>query len=248
MMLRVGWFLALAVLLPAGAATADIAAAVADPTRPAEHRARDVDRRPAAVLAFAFPGPVDGLAVADLVPGGGYYTAILSRMVGEAGRVHAVNPERIFEHFPQAREGFPAYLKEDPRTNVTYSVQRLDELLLPSGLDGAMMVLYYHDMLWTGVDRSEMNRRVFAALKPGGVFLVVDHHAPPGSAEAVSRTLHRMDAAIVLEEVPRAGFEFAGESDILSHPTDPRTASVFDADIRGRTDRFVYLFRKPADH
>lgn len=222
-----------------------ITAAVDDPTRLTEHRERDADRKPGEVLAFALDGPTDDLVIADVVPGSGYYTAILSRMVGETGKIYAVNPTRIFEAFPNARNGFPEYLEQDPRDNVDYSVQKLDEFSVAEPLDAAIMILYYHDTIWTGEDRAVMNRRIFDALKPGGVFLVVDHHAAPGAGDEVTKALHRMEASVVAEEVPRAGFEFVGESALLSHPSDPRTDSVFDPAIRGKTDRFIYLYRKP---
>jgi predicted methyltransferase len=218
---------------------------LADPLRSDEHRARDSGRLPLEVLNFAFGPDMQGMRVADLVPGDGYYSAILSRLVGDTGAVYAVNPIRIFQAFPQARAGFPKYLSQDPRDNIRYSVQKLDELIFAEPLDAALMVLYYHDTYWTKVDRAAMNQRIFNALKPGGLYLIVDHHAPEGAPDEVTQSLHRMDAAHVKPEVAAAGFEFVRASDLLANAADPRTESVFKPELRGHTDRFIYLFRKP---
>ncbi|MEM9496051.1 MAG: methyltransferase domain-containing protein [Pseudomonadota bacterium] len=238
------------VFLVAGAAYAGergaertVAAAIADKTRLKEHVARDEGRKPLEVLSFA--GVKAGNKVADLAAGAGYYTALLSRIVGDAGKIYAVDPVRIFEAFPNARETFPGYLKEDPRGNVDYSVQKFDALKFDAPLDLVVMGLYYHDTVWTRADRAAMNKAIFDALKPGGTYLVIDHLAVAGADEAVTRELHRMVPGVVKPEVLAAGFEFAGETDVLANPDDPRDASVFDEALRGKTDRFVYLFRKP---
>ncbi|MEO1243392.1 MAG: methyltransferase domain-containing protein [Pseudomonadota bacterium] len=231
--------------------TADIAiagedtvlAAIGDPTRLDEHTARDDNRKPEAVLRFA--GVKAGDSVADLAAGSGYYTALLSRVVGEDGEVYAVDPVRIFESFPNARDTFPNYAKNDPRNNVSYSVQKFDQLTFAAPLDAVVMGLYYHDTVWTGVDRAAMNKAIFDALKPGGLYLVFDHLAPEGAGDSVTEEHHRMVPGLVKPELEAAGFEFTGESDALAHPDDPRDISVFDETIRGRTDRFVFLFRKP---
>lgn len=229
------------------AATANedaISNAVADPTRLEGHRARDEGRNPIAVLHFS--GIQQGDIVADLAAGSGYYTALLSRVVGDDGAVYAVDPERIFESFPDARKTFPKFAQDDPRTNISYSVQKFDELTFAAPLDAVMMGLYYHDTIWTGVDRAAMNKAIFDALKPGGLYLVFDHLAPKGTADSVTQEHHRMVPGLVKPELEAAGFEFVGESDALAHPGDPRDISVFEETIRGKTDRFVYLFRKPS--
>lgn len=228
----------------ASAKLAAVEAAVADPTRIEEHLERDAGRKPADVLAFAGVEPGD--KVAELAAGGGYYTALLSRIVGAEGHVYAVDPSLIFEAFPPAKEGFPKYIAADPRENVSYSVQRLDALKLEEPLDAVFMVLYYHDTIWTGEDRAAMNKAIYDALKPGGVYLVLDHHALAGAPDSVTQDLHRMNAAIVKPEVIAAGFKLKAESDLFRNPGDPRDTSVFDAAWRGKTDRFVYLFEKPA--
>ena len=230
-------------LLGATSAFAGAAEAIADPTRLENHTARDENRKPAAVLAFA--GVKHGDKVADLAAGSGYYTALLSRVVGEEGKVYAVDPERIFDAFPNAAKTFPGYIEKDPRTNVEYSVQKFDELAFGEPLDAVVMGLYYHDTVWTGADRAAMNEAIFDALKPGGVYLVIDHNAAPDADESVTKELHRMTQGVVKPEVLAAGFEFAGESDALANADDPLDDSVFGEGRRGKTDRFVYLFRKP---
>ncbi len=234
-------------LMAFSAATASedaISNAIADPTRLEDHRARDEGRNPAAVLQFAGVKPGD--AVADLAAGSGYYTALLSRIVGEEGAVYAIDPERIFESFPEARATFPKFAQDDPRNNISYSVQKFDALTFAAPLDAVVMGLYYHDTIWTGVNRIQMNKAIFDALKPGGVYLVFDHLAPEGAPESVTREHHRMVTGVVKPELEAAGFEFVSESDALAHPDDPRDISVFDETIRGKTDRFIYLFRKPS--
>lgn len=228
---------------PSHAGNATIKDAIADPTRLEDHRARDEGRKPKAVLSLA--AVKKGDKIADLAAGSGYYTALLSRVVGEDGRVYAVDPVRIFEAFPNAAKTFPAYQEKDPRENIEYSVQKFDELTFGEPLDGVVMGLYYHDTLWTGVDRAAMNSAIFDAVKSGGFYLVFDHNAAEGASEAVTQELHRMPAGIVMPEILDAGFEFAGTSDALVNAGDEFEKSVFDAALRGKTDRFVYLFRKP---
>lgn len=230
-------------VLASSPAMAGVADAVADPTRLAEHRDRDAARKPAAVLSLTDVKAGD--AVADLAAGSGYYTAILSRIVGEQGTVHAVDPVRIFEAFPNASKTFPAYQEKDPRENISYSVQRFDELAFDQPLDLVVMGLYYHDTLWTGVDRAAMNTAIFNALKPGGAFLVIDHIGLANAKEDITKTQHRMVPGTAKPEILSAGFVLEAESDALSNPEDSRDSSVFDAAIRGKTDRFVYPFRKP---
>jgi predicted methyltransferase len=224
-------------------AAAAIAAAVNDTTRLGAARLRDPERKPAEILAFAGVGPGD--TIVELAPGGGYDTALLSRVVGPSGKVFAVDCDRLFEYRPNLRESFSKFIAADPRPNVEYSSQRFDALEMPMNVDQIWMSMFYHDTIWLGVDRAAMNRSIFEHLKPGGVFLVVDHHALPGSGDAVTSELHRVDAATVRSEIEAAGFVLAQSSDLLANPDDPHTDSVFADERRGRTDRFVWKFVKP---
>lgn len=221
-----------------------IAEAINDGARLAEQVARDDSRNPAGVLAFS--GIEPGETIADIAVGGGYYTAILSRYLGDAGKIYAVDPARIFEAFPQAADGFQNYIAADPRANVEYSVQNLDAFSVPEPLDHIVMILYYHDTLWTGEDRPKMNEAFFEALKPGGTLLILDHDATPLVAAEVGQTLHRMDCDLIAPEITAAGFELEESSDLLRNPDDPLDVSVFDQAWRGRTDRCLMRFRKPA--
>jgi predicted methyltransferase len=220
-----------------------IAAAVAHPDRPTEDRERDPERRPADVLAFFGVGP--DMTVADLMTGRGYYAELLARVVGPRGVVYAQNNAFVVERFADAplRER----LARPGLENVVRLDRELEDPGLPDGqLDVVLMVLFYHDTFWQKVDRAAMNRAIFAALEPGGVFGVVDHHAEAGSGDRDVQTVHRVDAELVKAEIVAAGFELVAQSDLLRHPDDDRTVNVFDPAIRGKTDRFVYKFRKPA--
>lgn len=220
-----------------------IAMAVASPARTEEMRARDAYRKPAEMLRFSRVAPGD--TVVEIAPGGGYYTALLARVVEDDGKIIAVDPKRIFEAFPQAAEGFPKFIAADPQDNVDYSVQNLDDIDLPMGIDQVWMVLYYHDTFWTGENRAEMNRRLYEALRPGGAYFVIDHHGLTGAGAGITQSLHRMDASVAKAEIEAAGFILDAESDALAYPADPRNDSVFSEERRGKTDRFVWRYVKP---
>ncbi len=246
--LLTGFLVALAVTACAAPERIDesaITSAIADPTRPEEHRARDNSRRPAAVLRLG--GFARGQRVAELAAGSGYYAALLARVVGQSGKVYAVDPGLIFKAFPNASDTFPNYAASDPQSNIEYFVApRLDELSFPEPLDRVMMALYYHDTIWTGEDRAKMNRQIYNALKPGGRYIVIDHHAQHNATEAVTQTLHRTRAEPVRLEIEAAGFRLLSDSGVLANPNDPRDGSVFAEDVRGKTDRFLYVFEKPS--
>lgn len=222
----------------------NLAAALADETRPEEDRLLDVNRHPAEVLLFA--GIEHGWRVADLTAGSGYYTRVLSTAVGEEGHVYSHNPSWLAERFPEPNDALARFAETRP--NITHIVSPIEAFGAPieEPLDAVMMVLFYHDTAWDETDRAAMNRAIYDALRPGGVYLVIDHHAPEGSGLEHVNTTHRIDAAVVREEVEAAGFVLEAESDMLANPDDPRDISVFDDSIRRMTDRFVYRFRKPA--
>lgn len=223
--------------------SAGIDDAIADPTRPGGASARDAARKPAAIMEFS--GVAAGDNVVEILPGGGYYTALLSRVVDDSGKIYAVEPERIFEHYPDLKQSFPAYLESDPRSNVSHSVQKLDEMSLGESVDQVWMILYYHDTIWTGVDRAKMNKAVYDMLKPGGVYLVSDHSGKTGAGDSIAKDLHRMDEATAKSEIEAAGFKLDGSSDALAHSEDPRDDSVFSPERRGYSDRFVLRYVKP---
>ncbi len=212
-----------------------------DPARPAADRELDPGRAPVEVLSFLGIGPGDH--VADLLAGGGYYTRILVPLVGEEGRVYSGNNPFYQGFFADA---FDAMLAESDFVDVVRIDGPVHELDLPAGsLDAVLMSQAYHDLVLGDEDRHEMNRRVFRALKPGGVYGIIDHSAEPGSGLSMVEPLHRIDKQTVIDEVTAAGFELAAESDALANPEDDRTAGIFDPSVSGQTDRFILRFEKP---
>jgi predicted methyltransferase len=218
-----------------------LAQAVADAGRPAEDVARDAARKPAEVLAFAGVKPGD--TVVDLIPGGGYFTRILSKAVGPEGRVYALTPP---PSSPDAQPAPDAIAADPAYANVTV-VALSRPPTVPEPVDLIWTAQNYHDLHLSRlqVDVPDFNKAMFDALKPGGAYVVLDHAALPGSEVGVADTLHRIDPEIVKREVVAAGFVFEGESSVLRNPADPRNVNVFDASIRGSTDQFIYKFRKP---
>lgn len=228
--------------VPVADAAAAIAAALASPDRPDEDRARDADRRPAEVLAFL--GFEPGMVVADVMSGRGYYTELLARAVGPTSKVYAQNNAFVLDKF--AREALDARLAHPGLDAVVRVEAELEGLGLPEGqVDLVWMGLFFHDTYWMQADRTALLASVMASLRPGGVFGLSDHHAEAGSGDRDVKTLHRVDRAVVLAEIEAAGFVLEAESDLLRNPGDDRTVNVFDDAIRGRTDRFLFKFRKP---
>lgn len=219
-----------------------IAAAVADPARPAADRDRDALRKPAACMAFAGVHP--GMTVAELFPGEGYFTRIFSRIVGPKGRLYEFGP-------PPKKPGAPVPVKTiaaDPhyQHNITVLLAPVANFQLPQPVDLVWTSQNYHDLHNVpGLNVADFDRAVYKALKPGGIFLVLDHVAPAGSGFSDTNTLHRIDPEAAKKEIMSAGFKFVGESNVLHNADDPHTKAVFDPSIRGRTDQFIYEFRKP---
>lgn len=206
---------------------------------------RDAGRKPAEVLAFF--GIEPGMKVADLVAGGGYYSDILCRVVGPEGKVWIHNNEYVLDKFGKFIN--PALEKRLAQPELAHCARldtELDSTGLPDGsLDAVLMVLWYHDSFWHPLDRGKMNAEILRVLKPGGTFGVVDHHAEAGSGARDVKTIHRMDAKLAKDDIVAAGFEFVAETEVLRNAEDDHTKNVFDPSIRGKTDRFVYKFRKP---
>jgi predicted methyltransferase len=230
------------------AVPAYLAAAIANPSRPAEDVARDADRKPAETLMFA--GLAPGQQIAELLPGGGYFTRIMSKAVGANGHVYAVVPAPRPDAAPNAPD-FAARVKAiaaDPAySNVTVVVEPFAQLKTPVPVDLVWTSQNYHDLHnLPGLDLAVFNQMVFDALKPGGTYLILDHATEPGAGASQTSTLHRIDPQTVKQEVLAAGFVYDGQSDVLRNPQDPHTAKVFDPAIRGRTDQFILKFKKPA--
>jgi len=224
----------------------NIKAAVADSNRPAADKERDANRKPGETLEFL--GVKSGEKVGELLPGGGYFTRLFSKAVGPKGHVYALVPERP-ANAPADMPDLAAKAKEIAADaqykNVTVVVAPLTSLAPPAPVDLVFTSQNYHDLHNFPVDVVGYNKGVLNSLKPGGLYVVLDHSAAAGSGLRDTKTLHRIDAEVVKKEVTDAGFEFVGASDALANAADPRTAAVFDPSIRGKTDQFILKFRKP---
>jgi len=234
--------LILAATTAAQSAPPAIDAAIADTTRPAADRDRDAERKPAEMLAFA--GVKPGMVVVDMLPGGGYFTRLFSDVVGPTGKVIAYVPDEMYR--PKSLEAVTAIAAEPAHANI----QPEHNPALAPGPANIVDVVWtsqnYHDLHnVSGLDVIAFNKVIYASMRPGGVYVVLDHSAPAGSGLSDTSTLHRIDEATVRKEVEAAGFVFDGESKVLANPADPRTTKVFDPSIRGHTDQFVLRFRKP---
>jgi predicted methyltransferase len=214
--------------------------------RSPEDRALDAGRKPVELLAFL--GVQPAWRIADLGAGGGYTTELLQRAVGSEGVVYGQNSKKLLDMFLE--KPWSARLAKPVMKGVVRLDRDFDDPF-PDGLrplDAVTMVLFYHDTVWLGVNREAMNKAVFAALKPGGVFVIVDHSARPGDGVDVTNTFHRIEENVVKSEVQAAGFVLDGQADFLRNKDDtrdwndsPRAAG----ERRGTSDRFVLRFRKP---
>ena len=218
-----------------------ITAAVANPMRPAADTERDANRKPAETLSFAGVKPGDH--VVEFGPGKGYYTRLLSVVVGSNGKVTTVSSLPPPDAPPPPVQAIAA----DPHYgNVHVTLQRIAALKLPANVDLVWTSQNYHDFHDVpDVQVASLNKAVFAALKPGGVYFVLDHSAETGSGTRDTNTLHRIDEETVKQEVTAAGFELVDESDVLRNKDDPRSGKVFEPPIQGHTDQFLLKFRKP---
>lgn len=225
----------LALVAAAPAVAPGIAAALADPAR-ADQQGDDARRQAAAVLAFSGVKPGD--TVIDYLPGQGYWTRIFTGIVGPRGHVYAYWPQGAEKY---AERALPA-LQARGLANLTAEVQttKLPSAPVPANLFWTAQ--NYHDIPAGAV--GAFNAAVFRALKPGGIYLVIDH-ADARGALPTTPSKHRIDPAVVRSQVTAAGFRFVGQSTVLANPTDDHAKSVFDPSVRGRTDQFVFKFRKP---
>ena len=222
-----------------------ITAAVANPDRPDADTKRDADRKPAECIAFAGIKPGD--KVVDLIPGRGYFTKIFSKVVGPKGWVYQYLPSNIDALY--AKNGLTFPVPTDPKyPNVSVIHAPAEKFVTPEKVDVVWTSQNYHDMhdkFFGPADLSAVNKGIYDSLKPGGTYIVLDHVAEAGSGLRDTDTLHRIDPAVVKKEVEAAGFVFVGESKVLADPADDHTKKVFDSSIRGKTDQFIFKFKKP---
>jgi predicted methyltransferase len=223
-----------------------IAGPVSTANRPADDVARDAARKPAEMVKFAKIKA--GQTVVDMLPGGGYFTRVFSQAVGPNGKVIALVSDVYAAQNPKARTDIEALAAEPAYKNVEAAIRSLDNVAPAGTADRVWTAQNYHDLhgpkVPTGTPAG-INKAVFAALKPGGYYIIIDHSAAAGSGLRDVDTLHRIDAATLKAEVLAAGFKFDGESKALANAADDRTKIVFDPAIRGKTDQFIYRFVKP---
>jgi predicted methyltransferase len=219
-----------------------ITEAVADKARPGADTARDASRKPAETLAFAGVKPGDW--VLELAPGKGYYTRLLSAVVGPKGQVSNYT---LTTPKPDAPPPPVVAIAADAHySNVKVTLQRLIDVKPTNSFDVVWTTQNYHDFHnIPNVDVAAINHAIFESLRPGGIYLILDHAAEAGSGTRDTNTLHRIDEQAVKQEVKAAGFELAGESGILRNKDDPHTGKVFEPPIQGHTDQFILKFRKP---
>lgn len=241
------WLLPLVVVLSSflspGFATAqpELAAILESAARPQADREQDAGRQPAEVIRFF--GIESGDRVADLLTGGGYWTRILVPLVGLEGQVLAGNNPFFAQYFGEALD---ALLAEPAFARVVRIDGPVDRIALPvdGSLDAVLLVMAYHDLFLTDEDRAALNRKVYAALKPGGVYGIIDHEAGAGAGTSKIEPLHRIEKQVVVAEVEAAGFKLAREADFLRNAADDHTAAIFAPAVAGKTDRFVLRFEK----
>jgi predicted methyltransferase len=213
--------------------SAAVVAAVADAGRPENDKAVDALRKPAETVAFS--GMKAGDKVAELAPGGGYFTRIFAKVVGNNGKIYAYAP---------ARPGAPAPTPVAP--NVTPVAGAYADFAVAEPVDMVWTSRNYHDFQNAqGMDMVAFNRKVFAALKPGGTYIILDHAAAADAPENVTSTLHRSKESTVRQQVEAAGFRFVASSDAVRHPADDRSKRVQEQDVRGQTDQYLLKFQKP---
>ena len=226
-----------AVLTGCATIAPDYAALLANSARPAADTVRDADRKPGALMAFG--GIKPGTIVAELVPGGGYYTRLLSLAVGPTGHVYTYGL--------RANPAIAEWAKTNP--NVTEGIAGAGTPLAPVPVDVVWTTLNYHDLKNSKIgDRDTaavINDAAFKALKPGGIYVINDHQTAKGMGVTQTATLHRIEDVAVIRDVEAAGFKLESRSAILAHPGDDHTLKAVESGIRGKTDQFVLRFRKP---
>ena len=223
-----------------------IAQAVADPARPASYKAADALRKPAETLAFS--GVKPGMIVGEFYPAGGYFTRMISDVVGPSGHVLAIENAGWNDSVKDDR----AMLAEGKWNNVSLDVQPFGTVRFAQPLDLAWVTQNYHDLKipqygpgGKAVDTIAFDRAVYAALKPGGIFFILDHQGAPGLSDTEIEKLHRINRDVVVKEVTSAGFKLVDEGNFLRRSGDDHTKPIFDESIRGHTDQYALKFVKP---
>ena len=223
----------------------DVKTVAADPARAAD-AAVDARRHGPEILAFS--GLTQGGVVIDLIPGGGYWTRLFAKAVGPQGHVYGIWPKPYAMEAKTDVENYKKLAGSADFPNVSAAIEPATELTAPAKADLVFTAQNYHDYpdkFMGPVDPAVLNKAAFDALKPGGIYLIIDHVAAAGSGLRDTDTLHRIDPAIVKQQVTAAGFTFVGESKLLANPADNHSIMVFDKTIRGKTDQFIYKFKKP---
>ena len=224
----------------ADAKAPDYEAIVAAPDRSDADRQTDVRRQPAKMLAFT--GVKSGMKVLDMGAGAGYSTELMARAVGPEGHVCAQESTAVME---RVKDKFDIRAQNPVMKNTVHLIRNYDDPIPPevSGLDLITFFFAYHDVTYMPADRAAMNRKMFAALKPGGFLVIADHSARAGDGTNVAKTLHRIEESTLRQEVEAAGFKLVAEGDFLKHPEDPRDAAVFRPAVP--VDEFVLKYQKP---
>jgi len=219
----------------------DYEAIVASPDRGDADRQVDLRRQPAKMLAFA--GVKSGMKVLDMEASAGYSTELLARTVAPDGMVYAQDSAAVIERF--VKDKFDIRAQKPAMKNVVHVIRDFDDPIPPEigQFDLITFFFAYHDVTYMPVDRAVMNKKMFAALKPGGFLVIADHSAKPGDGINVAKTLHRIEESVLRHEIEAAGFKLAGEADFLRNPEDPRDAAVFRPQVP--TDEFVLKYQKP---
>lgn len=221
-------------------APAYIKRAIEAADRPADQKAIDSARKPAETLMLA--QLKEGDHIAEITSFGQYYSAILSSAVGPNGKVDMYDMPYMESIQDSTKKG-KAF--SDAHKNTTYTVVHYNDIQLANNLDAVYNILYYHDLQPMKVDTGAMNKKILAALKPGGIYFIVDHKAEDGSGWRDAGTIHRMGKETIVKEIKDAGFELLTDSDLLANPQDDRSKMVFAAGTRRHTDQAVLVFRKP---
>jgi predicted methyltransferase len=232
-----------AAMVPATAQEAkapDYEAIIASADRSDADRQTDIRRQPAKMLAFT--GAKPGMKVLDMGAGAGYSTELLARAVGSRGAVYAQESAAVME---RVKDRFELRAQKPDMKNVVHLIRNYDDPL-PAEIDGLDLITFffaYHDVTYMPADRAIMNKKMFSALKPGGLLVIADHSAKPGEGITVAKTLHRIEEATLRQEIEAAGFKLVAEADFLRHPEDPRDAAVFRPQVP--VDEFVLKYQKP---